>query len=90
MLEALLTDELLLPRSRLTEFEDVVPLPQFLKMDIPSFQRLKEPAQMENLSHYHFLAQIAHRILVSNIKGSLYCSGELNLCQLLYQVFLTS
>lgn len=75
VLESLLTDELSLPTSRLIEFQEHVPLPKFLKMESPFDQHLGETTQTETFCHYHFLAQIAHRILINNVKNTLYWSG---------------
>ncbi|EXA34612.1 hypothetical protein FOVG_14035 [Fusarium oxysporum f. sp. pisi HDV247] len=76
MFESVLTDELSLLISQLSDLQDRVPLPKFVKMEVPALQRLEEPNSADAFCHYHFLSQIAHRVLIYRIKETIYYSGK--------------
>lgn len=71
LMEAVIVQELDLPKSRLHELEDEVPLPKF----IPYPKAIKKPQSLrsdDSYYHYHFLAQIAHRIILTRIRDEMY------------------
>ncbi|OQV09893.1 Fungal Zn2-Cys6 binuclear cluster domain-containing protein [Cladophialophora immunda] len=53
------------PRAR-----DVVPLPRFLAY--PNAKKLQPVRKDDSYYHYHFLAQIAHRIILTRIRDEMY------------------
>lgn len=74
MHETILVQELDLPSSGLARFEDYVPIPKFI-----DFSPAGLPANITSMSdpneayfQYHFLAQVAHRIILTRIRHSLY------------------
>lgn len=69
MYETILTQELGLPKSGLAKYESVVPLPKFTLF--PGVVEHNE-VKMDSFFHYHFLAQAAHRIILTRIATSLY------------------
>ncbi|KAH7412939.1 C6 finger domain protein [Cadophora sp. MPI-SDFR-AT-0126] len=78
MLETILTQELDLPDSGLREVEHMIPLPKFI-----SFQPTKESTltpsratEHETFYQFHFLAQIAHRIILTRVKTTLFFYSE--------------
>lgn len=87
MFEAVLTQELDLPVSSLLTYEDRVPLPRFvefpgvasvvsslsLTVPPPSAAATRE-AEQDAFCHYHFLSQIAHRIILTRLCDSLFAS----------------
>ncbi|EHY58260.1 hypothetical protein HRR83_004882 [Exophiala dermatitidis] len=73
VLETVIVQELELPPSRLKEFEDVVPLPKFITY--PYADKSRPWNSDDSYYHYHFLAQIAHRIILSRIREELYYSN---------------
>ncbi|KAM6536034.1 hypothetical protein FALCPG4_005554 [Fusarium falciforme] len=56
------------------DLQDRVPLPKFVKMEVSALQRFEEPNQADAFCHYHFLSQIAHRVLINRIKETIYYS----------------
>jgi hypothetical protein len=70
ILETVIVQEFELPSSRLKEWEDVVPLPKFTVCPYLHKTRPKNPD--DSFYHYHFLAQIAHRIILSRVRDELY------------------
>ncbi|OAP63893.1 hypothetical protein AYL99_03120 [Fonsecaea erecta] len=70
LMETVAGQELDLPRSRLRELEDVVPLPRFLAY--PNAKKLQPVRKDDSYYHYHFLAQIAHRIILTRIRDEMY------------------
>lgn len=77
MFETILTQELSLPVSKLRDFEDKVPLPRFIKFQhLSSIHRVSAEEQREeqtdSVYHFHFLSQIAHRIILSRVQRSVY------------------
>ena len=78
MFEAVLTQELDLPVSNLEEYGDRVPLPKFVEFPgLSSFVSLTtatDDQERESFCHYHFLSQIAHRIILSRLCDSMFAS----------------
>ncbi|KAI0140532.1 hypothetical protein GGR57DRAFT_496047 [Xylariaceae sp. FL1272] len=77
MCEAVLTQELDFPVSRLSEYEEQVPLPRFVQFHNPQQWRhmstTKHPdSEQTSLCQYHFLAQIAHRIILTRMHHSIF------------------
>ncbi|EXJ95566.1 hypothetical protein A1O1_00688 [Capronia coronata CBS 617.96] len=73
VLETVIVQELELPPSRLKDWEDVVPLPKFTIY--PYADKSRPRNADDSYYHYHFLAQIAHRIILSRIRDELYYSN---------------
>jgi hypothetical protein len=80
MYETILAQELDLPSSGLGQLEDYVPIPKFI-----SFNPVGLPSNIAPVSgpddpffQYHFLAQVAHRIILTRIRHSLYFYCEWN------------
>ncbi|KAF9894502.1 hypothetical protein FE257_006385 [Aspergillus nanangensis] len=78
MFEAILTKELNLPGSGLHAISDQVPLPKFVKLEQPPFLTdASRDTEDESFFHYHFLAQTAHRILLTRADNSIfYCTPD--------------
>ena len=78
MYETVITQELdLLPRSGLLEYEAGTPLPKF--MPFPRLQKMgaeQSVDEADSFFNFHFLAQAAHRIILTRIKQSLYYFAE--------------
>ncbi|KAL2815278.1 hypothetical protein BDW59DRAFT_166868 [Aspergillus cavernicola] len=73
MFDSILAQELRLPGSQLDELAQRVPLPKFVKMKQPSFIPVDSDTDEEDsFFHYHFLAQVAHRILLTRTKTSIF------------------
>lgn len=72
-LEALTVQELELPSSGLKAWEDVVPLPKFITY--PFINTARPRNADDSYYHYHFLAQIAHRIILNRIRDELFFSN---------------
>lgn len=70
LLETIIVQELELPPSSFKEWEDVVPLPTFTAFSYMNKPRLRTTD--DSYYHYHFLAQIAHRIILSRIRDELF------------------
>ncbi|KAK5057909.1 hypothetical protein LTR84_011910 [Exophiala bonariae] len=71
LMETVIVQEMDLPRSRLRELENIVPLPTF--MVYPNAKRQQQALRGdESYYHYHFLAQIAHRIILVRIRDEMY------------------
>lgn len=76
MNETILVQELHLPPSGLARLEEFVPIPKFIPFETAGFVS----ASLFSLSgdiddsffQYHFLAQVAHRIILTRIRHSLY------------------
>jgi hypothetical protein len=71
LVESVVMQELDLPKSRLRDLESVVPLPKFITS--PDRRRVTQ-VKDESYYHYHFLAQIAHRIILLRGRDELFCS----------------
>ncbi|KAL4922096.1 hypothetical protein BDW62DRAFT_207865 [Aspergillus aurantiobrunneus] len=77
MFDAILAQELKLPGGQLDELSQRVPLPKFVKMAQPSFLPIdSETDEDDSFFHYHFLAQVAHRILLTRTKSSIFFTSE--------------
>ncbi|KAL4940758.1 hypothetical protein BDV06DRAFT_15640 [Aspergillus oleicola] len=81
MNETILVQELHLPPSGLSRFEEVVPIPKFIGFEtlgfMPSRFSFTSSASSDDgiddsFFQYHFLAQVAHRIILTRIRHSLY------------------
>ncbi|KAL5334486.1 hypothetical protein BJX70DRAFT_378197 [Aspergillus crustosus] len=75
MNETILVQELHLPPSGLSRFEEVVPIPKFIGFETLGFvpSRFSAPDDIDDsFFQYHFLAQVAHRIILTRIRHSLY------------------
>lgn len=78
MYETVITQELdLLPHSGLLEYEPDVPLPKFTPCPRP-LTSISELLTDENdaFFNFHFLAQAAHRIILTRVKQSIYFFAE--------------
>ncbi|KAL2870931.1 putative C6 finger domain protein [Aspergillus lucknowensis] len=75
MNETILVQELHLPPSGLSRFEEVVPIPKFIGFETLGFVSSRY-SSVEDIDdsffQYHFLAQVAHRIILTRIRHSLY------------------
>lgn len=82
MNETILVQELHLPPSGLSRLEEFVPIPKFIGFDTTGFvpaARVASSSELDySLFQYHFLAQVAHRIILTRIRHSLYFFCELN------------
>ncbi|KAL4960113.1 Zn(II)2Cys6 transcription factor [Aspergillus stella-maris] len=77
MFDAILAQELKLPGGQLDELCQRVPLPKFVKMKQSSCMPIDlEPVEEESFFQYHFLAQVAHRILLTRTKSSIFSTSE--------------
>ncbi|KAL4922899.1 hypothetical protein BDW62DRAFT_171993 [Aspergillus aurantiobrunneus] len=75
MNETILVQELHLPPSGLSRFEEVVPIPKFIGFETLGFvpSRFSPSEDIDDsFFQYHFLAQVAHRIILTRIRHSLY------------------
>lgn len=70
LMETVIVQELELPRSRLRDLEDIVPLPKFITY--PHAKKTQSQRRDDSYYHYHFLAQIAHRIILIRIRDEMY------------------
>lgn len=78
MYETVITQELdLLPHSGLLEYEPDIPLPKFTQCPRPktSISGLLTNED-DSFFNFHFLAQAAHRIILTRVKQSLYTFAE--------------
>ncbi|KAH8891605.1 hypothetical protein GQ53DRAFT_600982, partial [Thozetella sp. PMI_491] len=84
MFEAVLTQDLDLPVSKLLDYEDKVPLPRFV--EVPGIALAAslsaEHEERESLSQYHFLSQIAHRIILTRLRNTMFASPGSKLVEL--------
>ncbi|BCS28363.1 Zn(II)2Cys6 transcription factor [Aspergillus puulaauensis] len=77
MFDAILAQELKLPGGQLDELSQRVPLPTFVKLQQPAFLPMESDAEEDDsFFHYHFLAQVAHRILLTRTKSSIFFTSE--------------
>ncbi|KAH7124887.1 hypothetical protein B0J13DRAFT_598946 [Dactylonectria estremocensis] len=75
LLETVIVQELELPSSGLQEWEDTVPLPKFMASPYVKNSRSQNPD--DSYYHYHFLAQIAQRIILSRVHDELFNANPL-------------
>ncbi|KAL3459699.1 hypothetical protein BJX64DRAFT_264528 [Aspergillus heterothallicus] len=77
MFDSILSQELKLPGCQLDEMAQRIPLPKFVRMKQPSFLPLDTGTDEEDSFHqYHFLAQVAHRILLTRTKHTIFVTSE--------------
>ncbi|KAL2827205.1 hypothetical protein BDW59DRAFT_144410 [Aspergillus cavernicola] len=79
MNETILVQELHLPPSGLSRFEEVVPIPKFIGFETLGFipTRFSSSEDIDDsFFQYHFLAQVAHRIILTRIRHSLYFHSD--------------
>jgi hypothetical protein len=76
MNETILVQELHLPPSGLSRLEELVPIPKFISFESVGFVPARLSSSLEEIDdsffQYHFLAQVAHRIILTRIRHSLY------------------
>lgn len=72
MFESILVQELDVPPSGLTDYEEIVPLPKFPSYASPSSLASSSVEDTESNYQYHFLAQAAHRKLLNRMRNSVY------------------
>ncbi|KAF1979410.1 C6 zinc finger domain-containing protein [Bimuria novae-zelandiae CBS 107.79] len=77
MYETIITQELGLPRSGLLDHEADIPIPKFTACPRPKTS-ISRPLVDEDDSffNFHFLAQAAHRIILTRIRRNLYSFAE--------------
>ncbi|KAF3174061.1 hypothetical protein TWF788_008771 [Orbilia oligospora] len=76
MFESILVQELDVPPSGLTDYEEIVPLPKFPSYASPSSLASSSVEDTESNYQYHFLAQAAHRKLLNRMRNSVYSYGK--------------
>ena len=78
MYETVITQELdLLPHSGLLDYESETPLPKFTQPLRPKTSiSMLVTDDDDSLFNFHFLAQAAHRIILTRVRQSLYYFGE--------------
>lgn len=76
MNETILVQELHLPPSGLARLEEFVPIPKFIPFETAGFvsaSLFSSAGEIDDaFFQYHFLAQVAHRIILTRIRHSLY------------------
>ncbi|KAJ5995018.1 hypothetical protein N7481_001995 [Penicillium waksmanii] len=75
MNETILVQELHLPPSGLSRLEERVPIPKFIGFQATGYISTRYPSSTvvdDSYFQYHFLAQVAHRIILTRIRHSLY------------------
>ncbi|KAJ5575767.1 hypothetical protein N7535_002693 [Penicillium sp. DV-2018c] len=75
MNETILVQELHLPSSGLSRLEEKVPIPKFIGFETINYSATRFNASTlvdDSYFQYHFLAQVAHRIILTRIRHSLY------------------
>lgn len=75
MNETILVQELHLPPSGLSRLEEQVPIPKFIGFAATGYGANRYPLSNvvdDSYFQYHFLAQVAHRIILTRIRHSLY------------------
>jgi hypothetical protein len=81
MNETILVQELHLPSSGLSRLEEKVPIPKFIGFETTGYASNRFNASSvvdDSYFQYHFLAQVAHRIILTRIRHSLYFYCELS------------
>lgn len=81
MNETILVQELHLPPSGLSRLEEQVPIPKFITFETTGYMSSRFPSSTvvdDSYFQYHFLAQVAHRIILTRIRHSLYFYCELS------------
>ncbi|PYI24913.1 C6 finger domain protein [Aspergillus indologenus CBS 114.80] len=80
MNETILIQELHVPPSGLARLEELVPIPKFISFESVGFgasRTLSLDEIDDSFFQYHFLAQVAHRIILTRIRNSLYFYSDL-------------
>ncbi|KAJ5507413.1 hypothetical protein N7527_009556 [Penicillium freii] len=75
MNETILVQELHLPSSGLSRLEEQVPIPKFIGFETTGYASTRFNSSGvvdDSYFQYHFLAQVAHRIILTRIRHSLY------------------
>ncbi|CAG7962627.1 unnamed protein product [Penicillium salamii] len=75
MNETILVQELHLPSSGLSRLEEQVPIPKFIGFEMNGYASnrfISSSGIDDSYFQYHFLAQVAHRIILTRIRHSLY------------------
>ncbi|KAJ5914512.1 hypothetical protein N7504_003395 [Penicillium tannophilum] len=75
MNETILVQELHLPPSGISRLEEKVPIPKFIGFAATGYGANRYPLSNvvdDSYFQYHFLAQVAHRIILTRIRHSLY------------------
>lgn len=75
MNETILVQELHLPPSGLSRLEEHVPIPKFIGFETTGYVSTRYASTTvvdDSYFQYHFLAQVAHRIILTRIRHSLY------------------
>lgn len=73
MNETILIQELPLPPSGLARLEEYVPIPKFIGFETTGLVVSAAARDADDsVYQYHFLAQVAHRIILTRIRHSLY------------------
>lgn len=78
MNETILSQELHLPPSGLSRLEEQVPIPKFIGFESTGYATSRFPPLNvvdDSFFQYHFLAQVAHRIILTRVRHSLYFYG---------------
>jgi hypothetical protein len=70
MLETILIQELELPDTGLHDFEHLVPLPRFTSFT--SNKEIPRSTDEDTFFQFHFLAQVAHRIILTRVQRELF------------------
>ncbi len=80
MCETILIQELNLPSSGLRDFENDVPIPKFSPFPHRGRPTARSAGSLEDdtFFRFHFLAQAAHRIILSRIRNTLFIYCECN------------
>ena len=81
MHETILVQELHLPPSGLSRLEEKVPIPKFIGFETTGYASTRFNSSGvvdDSYFQYHFLAQVAHRIILTRIRHSLYFYCELS------------
>lgn len=81
MNETILVQELHLPSSGLSRLEEQVPIPKFIGFETTGYASTRFNSSGvvdDSYFQYHFLAQVAHRIILTRIRHSLYFYCELS------------
>lgn len=74
-LEVVVVQEFEYSPSRLREWEDITPLPKFIPYPHVESSRMRDSRPDDSHYQYHFLAQVAHRIILSRIREELFNSN---------------
>ncbi|PWY79219.1 C6 finger domain protein [Aspergillus heteromorphus CBS 117.55] len=76
MNETILVQELHVPPSGLARLEEYVPIPKFISFEFAASRSISLEEIDDSFFQYHFLAQVAHRIILTRIRHSLYFHSD--------------